>query len=334
MGGLGAVARALNAGDMVRASIAAVHLRLPPLDWPGAVRIAEAHDLLKQYDPNEPRDARGRWTTEGGGADADAPLSDDPANPPGASDPYALPDDWVRLPPGERIDELGDLLEWIANAKPEDEPAIRAEITRIYYDVGDARGGDALNRALSDAVEPGVTQPDREAILRTYEHYTRADPAEVAQSGRDLVGSGLLHQPMAAVAPAVGATRSGIWALGWAARGERVDAILGHNLSPTFPVIDNFGAGIATSNKSIDLAAATYQDVRRLSWRINDYLNKLANFEGAKWGNDIVEATAIRSRQLKLAVPQGADSPAQRAAISAAIERAKTLGIALIVIPM
>jgi hypothetical protein len=177
MGGLGAVARALNAGDMVRASIAAVHLRLPPLDWHGAVRIAEAHDLLKQYDPNEPRDARGRWTTEGGGADADAPLSDDPANPPGASDPYALPDDWVRLPPGERIDELGDLLEWIANAKPEDEPAIRAEITRIYYDVGDARGGDALNRALSDAVEPGVTQPDREAILRTYEHYTRADPA-------------------------------------------------------------------------------------------------------------------------------------------------------------
>ena len=41
-------------------------------------------------------------------------------------------DDWVRLPPGpRRIDELADFVEWIANAKPEDEQAIRAEIRKI-----------------------------------------------------------------------------------------------------------------------------------------------------------------------------------------------------------
>jgi len=38
------------------------------------------------------------------------------------------------LPPGERIDELGDFVEWLANAKPEDEKAIRAAIKRYYYD--------------------------------------------------------------------------------------------------------------------------------------------------------------------------------------------------------
>jgi hypothetical protein len=39
-------------------------------------------------------------------------------------------DNWVHLPPAKRIDELGDFLEWLANAKPEDEQTIRAEINR------------------------------------------------------------------------------------------------------------------------------------------------------------------------------------------------------------
>lgn len=66
--GLNTVARALNEKDMVRASIAAVHLRLPVLDWPGAIRIAKADDVLSKYDPDEPRDWHGRWTNGGGGA--------------------------------------------------------------------------------------------------------------------------------------------------------------------------------------------------------------------------------------------------------------------------
>jgi hypothetical protein len=63
--GLGAVARALDAGDLPRAAIAAVHLRLPPIaDAATLRRLAEANRLLKGgFDPNEPRDGRGRWTT-------------------------------------------------------------------------------------------------------------------------------------------------------------------------------------------------------------------------------------------------------------------------------
>ena len=64
--GLDAVARALDAGDLARAAIAAVHLGLPPIDRAAVHRLAQADRLLKGFDPNEPRDERGRWTTEAG----------------------------------------------------------------------------------------------------------------------------------------------------------------------------------------------------------------------------------------------------------------------------
>ena|SRR5260221_8094464 len=44
--GLGAVARALNEGELGRAMIAAVHLRLPELDWESAARLAQADDTV------------------------------------------------------------------------------------------------------------------------------------------------------------------------------------------------------------------------------------------------------------------------------------------------
>jgi hypothetical protein len=69
--GLATVADALNAGDVSKAMIAALHLRLPELDRDGAARIGQADDALSKYDPSEPRDSRGRWTT-GGGAEPSA----------------------------------------------------------------------------------------------------------------------------------------------------------------------------------------------------------------------------------------------------------------------
>jgi hypothetical protein len=44
--GLSAVARALNADDIAHAMTAAVLLKLPELDWDGAVRIAQAENAL------------------------------------------------------------------------------------------------------------------------------------------------------------------------------------------------------------------------------------------------------------------------------------------------
>jgi hypothetical protein len=63
--GLQLVARALNDGDLGRAMVAAVHLRLSGVGEGGAERIAKVDVALAKFDPNEPRDERGRWTTGG-----------------------------------------------------------------------------------------------------------------------------------------------------------------------------------------------------------------------------------------------------------------------------
>jgi len=65
---LDVVSRALDRGDLGRAMIAAVHLRLPPLSEAGAVGIVQADTALAKYSSDEPRDERGRWTAGGGGA--------------------------------------------------------------------------------------------------------------------------------------------------------------------------------------------------------------------------------------------------------------------------
>ena len=62
---LGAIARALNRSELALAAIYAVLTRTSELSPTAARRLAAANDDLAKYDPDEPRDWRGRWTTEG-----------------------------------------------------------------------------------------------------------------------------------------------------------------------------------------------------------------------------------------------------------------------------
>lgn len=82
-------------------------------------------------------------------------------------------DPWAWLPPGNRVGELGDLLEWIANAIPEEAEIIEKEIRRLYYNHRDTRRGDALTRALHWGLE-AADLTERAAILRRFEPYTHA----------------------------------------------------------------------------------------------------------------------------------------------------------------
>jgi hypothetical protein len=131
------------------------------------------------------------------------------------------------------------------------------------------------------------------------------------------------------VAPAVPPSRGEIWKLPPAMRGIAVDDYFGTRLAPNFPKIDDFQFGIAISNKSIDLTAATYQNSRRLSARINAYIDGLARFAGARWRNDEVKASDIVGRTLRLIIPEGRASQVQRGVIEAAKARAETLGVTL-----
>jgi hypothetical protein len=159
--------------------------------------------------------------------------------------------------------------------------------------------------------------------------YTRADPAEYARNRDIATGLSLL---LGSVPPAAAViSHADAWQLGWAARGRYFDEQLGGNLPAGFRTIDRFVDGVATSIKSIDLNAATYQDAARLTYRLNDYIDRVATYDGGKLGFTVVDSSAISGRALSLAIPKGSVTAAQRAAIDAARWRAQAFDVDLIV---
>lgn len=340
MPGLATVAAAFNANDQGLARIAAVHLRIPDLPDKAARNAMEAADtLIKSADWNPALHPRAGtppnpgWfaPTDGAGGQSlstRTAQNDDSTHrsdaPPNADDAR------VRLRPGpQRIDELADFIEWMANAKPEDEQAIRAEIKRYFYDVGDQGSAAALNSHLAALLKSGTTQGDRQRILDLMDVYTRADPAENVRNRDIATGLSLL---LGSVPPAAAViSHADAWQLGWAARGRYFDQQLGGNLPAGFRTIDRFVDGVATSIKSIDLNAATYQDAARLTYRLNDYIDRVATYDGGKLGFTVVDSSAISSRALSLAIPKGSMTTVQRAAIEAVRARAQAFDVDFIV---
>jgi hypothetical protein len=338
MGGLATVASALNANDQGLARIAAVHLRIPDLPDQAARDAMEAADILiKSVDWNPALHPRAGtppnpgWFAPTDGADNElsstrTAQNDDPTH---SSDASAnATDNRVRLRPGpQRIDELADFIEWIANAKPEDEQAIRAEIKRYFYDVGDQGSAAALNSVLTVLLRPGITKEDRQRILdRQLDVFTRADPGAYAQTRDWATGAALLAggvPPIAVGEAAAAEQASEAWTYGWARRGQYFDQLLRDGSLPAlFRTIDNFTDGIATSIKSIDLNAATYQDAARLTYRLNHYVDDLGDYEGGEMSDTSVQLSDIADRVLNLVVPKGSITATQRTAIEAARVRA------------
>jgi hypothetical protein len=313
---LGYVAQALNKRDLCLANISLVRMELPPLPNDDHARaMAKADGLLIKGNPDwedEPRipagnPGGGQWTT-GGETGGDANR--------------------VHLPPGQRIDELQDLAEWIANAKPEDEAKIRNEIKRLYYEVGDTRGGDALNRALSDALEAGDNLEERQQILNSIDAYTQADPREMAGIEQGLVAGALAGATEEVPSPTLRPGQT-VWDLPPVKRGNAIDAALGGNTPTNYPVVDIWEDNIATSIKSVDLNAATYQNMSNLASNLNRSMNQLADFNGTTFNELTIEADQIEGRVLDVVVPKGSLTDAQRAVFDQARIRASQLGVKL-----
>jgi len=196
MGGLSAVASALNAGDLCRVRIAAVHLRIPDLPDAFARLDMQLEDVALKLDRIAKTTAAGDWNPAGRDWDPDkhpragtgpnpgwfAPTSSDGDNvsPTLVSDKLG-DDGGFHLPPGERNDEIGDLLEWIANASPDDADAINAEIKRVFSDAGDFNDGAMFHAALGEVLRH-PDQATRERVLETYEPITHHDPVEIGQA--------------------------------------------------------------------------------------------------------------------------------------------------------
>ena len=111
------------------------------------------------------------------------------------------------------------------------------------------------------------------------------------------------------------------------ARGLAIERALGGNLPRSFPVIDRFDRGVATSIKSIDLTAKTYQNSGALSRRLGGYVDKVAAFRGKDFGGVGIEASDITGRVLVVAVPAGAATAGQERALKALVGYGVSRGV-------
>jgi RHS repeat-associated protein len=97
-------------------------------------------------------------------------------------------------------------------------------------------------------------------------------------------------------------------------RGRLIEKMLGGS-GDNSPVIDLFPDRVVTSIKSLDLEAKSYQTQSRVESRIRGYINKVANYNGGKFGDTDIAKTDIEGRSLILAVPEGSTA-AQQAALA------------------
>jgi len=160
------------------------------------------------------------------------------------------------------------------------------------------------------------------------------DVLQALGGGLGLVASLLPGTPKASLKAGGSVPRSGnVWSMPPLARGVAVENALGRNLPGNFPVIDRFVDGVATSIKSLDLGAKSYQSVSTLTRTVTGYIDDVARFSGRRWGGANVPGSEIRSRTLELAVPAGGGSATQQAALDGAIRYGRSVGVNVTIIP-
>jgi hypothetical protein len=90
-------------------------------------------------------------------------------------------------------------------------------------------------------------------------------------------------------------------------RGREIEEMVGatRHGRANFPVVDRWvpSEGIATSIKSLDLTADSYQKANNLKSKVRGYINEIRKFTGAQRGELSIYAADIKGRRLTLVVP-------------------------------
>ncbi len=116
------------------------------------------------------------------------------------------------------------------------------------------------------------------------------------------------------------------------ARGQAVENFIFENvlgrarqLAWNFPIIDDFFQGVATSIKSLDLTAASYETRAAVYAKLAGYAEDLSNFAGRRWAGQIVDGALIKDRVLVVAIEDGAATVEQELGLRQFLNDAKTL---------
>lgn len=119
----------------------------------------------------------------------------------------------------------------------------------------------------------------------------------------------------------VASSSSSVWKLPPLERGWAIERRLG-GWCNNYPVIDKFNrqTGIATSIKSMDLNAKSYQKAGSVFNKLKGYIDKLHRFKGSGWKDSKVLGADISGKELELVLPNGSGTKAQWEQIHQAID--------------
>ena len=219
--------------------------------------------------------------------------------------------------------------EYIGNVKPETSSyyelvrikgtLYHKNTTNVFSMVGNYLGGNFVNKK---AYNPADESFNKELV---------------EQGGLYVVGSfaikgiGMLGKSTMNLLRKSGGS---IWNLNKYERGFVYEKML--NIEGTFsnrgcsnyPVIDAFCDGVATSIKTIDVKAKTYQVNNALFRTLKKYVNDLSAFKPRDWGNINLKGTDIRTKVLEVGIPKGA-TKTQIEQINKAVEYAHGKGVQL-----
>ena len=210
------------------------------------------------------------------------------------------------------------LKEWqdLVNSRDKKEIGIITSQLEDHQDLAYAKYMADLDKRMRTATDAGATALVIAGLVQAARlglEYALSKAAEAEAAGeRGLVslwnkvasflkGGGTAAEGEAAAPSASGTAGTRVWDSGPGPRGEAIEAALGKNLPSNYPIIDKFENGVATSIKSMDLGAKTYQDPGEIARIGRGYIDKVADFQGARWGRVNIEPENITGRALDLA---------------------------------
>jgi hypothetical protein len=299
------IADALSRGEIALAQIYGLRIPIGEFDHRQLKQLAAIATLTKAgFNPDEPRipagqPGGGEWTTGESGSDS---------SPNTASTSALLYSGEVSSPPSSHL--IGG--RWPApvgaNANPLFHPA-QAE------DDENGRGG-----LLGDFMDLPIEfrQELYEGLRVRLSEIDPGNPALRSLTGPDYSPTqadiDALNEALQAAQEQAGEPPATEWQLGWGERGRQLELQhLGGQRTLPFnaPTIDDFSYDVARSIKSIDLNAPWYGNSLNLSRQIDSYVDKLAAFNGMRWGDSAITEDRISGRVLDIIIPRNSGTEAQ-----------------------
>lgn len=94
--------------------------------------------------------------------------------------------------------------------------------------------------------------------------------------------------------------------------------------------IDNFANGVATSIKSLDIFAKSYQNLNSLASTLSGYVQQLANYSGGQIPGRIIQRGDIARKVLEVVLPKGNLTAAQQQVLLRVQQQAARDGVDVI----